>query len=250
MPRYDNPAEAIAYTAIDIFAQRTIARSVELRVEGAEWLPPSGPLLIAARHYHNLLDGLILLRHARRPVRLLVTLDWARTPFQRRGMELACRLARWPAVLRTDDFLVQRGRYDGESAYHLADARPMLRAATRLAVDDLRRGETLVVFPEAYPNIDPLPSPKADGRDFLPFDPGFVKLAQLTERDGHSHVAIVPAGFAYVPLPGEKERWRVTLRYGEPRFIAPRAPTDEVRHFTDAVENAVRTLSLPAQVVA
>ena len=243
MSGYSRPVEAIGYAVIDAYARRTLARDVELRIEGAEHLPSAGATLIVAHHYHALLDGLILLRHARRPTHILVALDWTRTPLQRRGMELACRMARWPAVLRTDAFNLDRRHFEGASAYRLGEARPMLRAATRLAVDLLREGQTLVIFPEAYPNVDTLPSPKDDGRDFLPFEPGFARLAQLAQHDGATRVAIVPAGFAYQRLPGKRPRWRVTLRYGEPRGAATHANAREVAALVADVERAVWALS-------
>lgn len=248
MPRYANPAEAIAYTAMGLFARRTLAHDAELRVEGADRLPPEGATLIAAHHYHNLLDGVALLSSTRRPAHLFVALDWTRTPLQRRGMELACRVARWPTMLRTDEFNLGRGHFDGTSAYTLREAQPMLRAATRLAIDLLRAGETLVIFPEAYPNVDPYPNPKANGRDFLPFEPGFVKLAQLAERDGATSVSIVPAGLVYERLPGARTRWRITLRYGEPRGVAPRATPAEVAALVAEVEADVQALSAPARL--
>jgi putative membrane protein len=223
-----------------------LARDVELRVEGAEHLPRDGATLIVARHYHDLLDGLVLLCHARRPTHIFVALDWARTSLERRGMELACRMARWPAVLRTDAFNLSRGHFEGDSAYRLHEAQPMLRVAIRLATDLLRAGETLVIFPEAYPNVDPLPSPKDDGREFLPFEPGFAKLAQLAARDGKTRVSIVPAGFDYAQLPGPRTRWRITLRYGEPCGIAARATATEVAALVTQVERAVHALSTPA----
>ncbi len=243
MSGYASPFEAIGYAVIDVFARRTLARDVELRVEGAGHLPSAGATLIVARHYHALLDGLILLRHARRPTHILVALDWTRTPPQRRGMELACRMARWPTVLRTDAFNLNRGHFEGASAYQLREARPMLRAATQLAVGLLREGQTLVIFPEAYPNVDFLPTPKDDGRAFLPFEPGFARLAQLAQRDGQTRVSVVPAGFGYQPLPGPRPRWRVTLRYGEPRDIATRATGQEVAALVADIEQTVHALS-------
>ncbi|HET9110386.1 MAG TPA: 1-acyl-sn-glycerol-3-phosphate acyltransferase [Ktedonobacterales bacterium] len=245
MSGYASPVEAIGYAMIDTFARRTLARDVDLRIEDAERLPSAGATLIVAHHYHALLDGLILLRHARRPAHILVALDWTRTPLQRRGMELACRMARWPTVLRTDAFNLDRGHFDGASAYQLREARPMLRAATQMAVGLLRESQTLVIFPEAYPSVDFLPTPKDDGRAFLPFEPGFARLAQLAQRDGETRVSIVPAGFAYEPLPGPRPRWRVTLRYGEPRGIATRASAQEVAAFVAQVEQEVQALSDP-----
>ena len=242
-PRSARPVEAIAYRAIDLYARRTLARAVELRVEGAERLPRAAATLIVARHYHHLYDGLILLREARRPAHIFVALDWTRTPLQRRGMELACRLARWPAILRTDEFALRQRIYDGPSAYQLREAPAMLRAATRLALELLRAGETLVIFPEAYPNIDPFPTPKADGETFLPFAPGFARLAQLAGRDGVTQVQVVPAGLAYERLATARPQWRVTLRFGEPLRIGPHATHAEAAALAAQVEQMVRALS-------
>lgn len=119
----------------------------------------------------------------------------------------------------------------------------MLRAATRLSLDLLRAGETLVIFPEAYPNIDPFPTPKADEAAFLPFAPGFARLAQLAGRDGVTQVHIVPTGLAYERLATARPQWRVTLRFGEPLCIAPHATHAEVAALVAQVEQAVRALS-------
>ncbi len=240
-----SPAEAVGYTLIDLLARVALARDVETQVEGAEWLPREGATLIAARHYHNLFDGVALARYARRPTHIFVTLDWTRTPMQRHVMELACRIARWPAILRTDAFTRRRGSYDAMRAYQLSEAPLMLRAATRLAIKLLREGQTLVIFPEGYPNVGPLPTPKADGRDFLPFAPGFARLAQLAGRDGKTQVSIVPAGFTYERLPEGHPRWRITLRYGPPYQIAPHATPAEVTALVGEVEAAVHALSAP-----
>ncbi|HEY8326452.1 MAG TPA: 1-acyl-sn-glycerol-3-phosphate acyltransferase [Ktedonobacterales bacterium] len=240
--------EAIAYHAIDLYARRTLARAVELRVEGVERLPRVGATLIVAHHFHHLYDGLILLREARRPAHIFVALDWTRTPLQRRGMELACRLARWPAILRTDAFALRQGFYDGVSAYRLREAPAMLRAATRMSLELLRAGETLVIFPEAYPVIDPFPTPKserADGETFLPFAPGFARLAQLAERDGRTQVSIIPTGLVYERLATARPQWRVTLRFGEPTSIAARATPAEVAALVAQVEQTTRALSAP-----
>lgn len=245
-PRPARPVEAIAYRAIDLYARRTLTRAVELRVEGAERLPRVGATLIVAHHFHHLYDGLILLREARQPAHIFVALDWTRTALQRRGMELACHLARWPAILRTDAFALRQGFYEGVSAYQLREAPAMLRTATRMSLELLRAGETLVIFPEAYPVIDPFLTPKseaAEGETFLPFEPGFARLAQLAERDGSTQVHIIPTGLAYERLATTRPQWRVTLRFGKPLRIAPRATPAEVAALVAQVEQTTRALS-------
>jgi putative membrane protein len=173
-------------------------------------------------------------------------------------MKLLCGVARWPTVLRVDDFTLPHFR-SGASAYTMGEAQPMLRAATRQAITLLRTDASIIIFPEAYPNVDIFPTPKVDGREFLPFRPGFVKLAQLAARDGKTQVSIVPAGLAYERLagprrprwlPGLRPLWRVTLRFGEPHSIAPRATAAEAAALVELVEREVQALSAPASQAA
>jgi putative membrane protein len=100
----------------------------------------------------------------------------------------------------------------------------------------------LVVFPEAYPNIDPAFTPKADA-EFLPFRPGFVRLVELAERDGVTRVPIVPVGFTYEPLNGK--RWQVVMRVGAPIWMND---TSDRARIVQLVEDQVRYLSKSAEL--
>ena len=57
-------------------ACRLAARRIDLRVEGLEHLPATGPAIIAARHFHHFYDGCALVAVVPRPMKILVTLDW------------------------------------------------------------------------------------------------------------------------------------------------------------------------------
>jgi carotene biosynthesis associated membrane protein len=234
------PVEAVGARVMAVGARGIARRKLDLTVEGAEHLPATGPVLIAARHFHHLYDGCALLATAPRPLRILVGLDWIGGTTTRRLMERACALARWPVVLREDSLHARAG----STAYQHADARGYLRRAVREAVEMLRTGEALVVFPEAYPTIDPGWSPKqGQGYDaFLPFRPGFIRLVHLAQRDGHTRVPIVPTGFAYAPL--GKDRWQVTLRFGAPLTLDGHVDPARVGAL---VEAQVQALSQPGQ---
>ena len=92
------PPGMLGPRAIAWWALRTQAAGVH--VEGLEHVPGAGPVLIAARHYHHLLDGAVLIARLPRPVHLVVALDWARGAATRRWMERACAAAQWPVILR------------------------------------------------------------------------------------------------------------------------------------------------------
>ena len=83
-------------------ARALAAGRVEMAVTGLEHIPTDGPVLLVARHYHHLFDGVVLLVSMPRPIHILVTLDWAKNSYARRLMTLATTMARWPVVLRSD----------------------------------------------------------------------------------------------------------------------------------------------------
>jgi putative membrane protein len=224
-------------------ARLVVRRRLDLTVEGLEHLPRRGPAIIAARHFHHLYDGCALVATIPRPVQILVALDWIERGTGRRAMDQACRLAGWPTVVRTDP--VSRERWErlpaAARAEREASARRALRRATAESIALLRAGRLLLIFPEGYPNVDPGFTPKADAEAFLPFQPGFVRLAALAEKDGQTRVPIVPAGFRYEHEPERGARWRVALRFGEPVFAG--AGTD-VSAAVEVVEERVRALSM------
>ncbi len=199
-----------------------------ITVQGLEHVPRSGPVLLAARHYHHLLDGAVLVRHLARPVHIVVGLDWTANATQRRWMERACAWARYPVILRP----ATTGAHGG---YAASEVRRYLRSGLRDAAALLREERVVVVFPEGYPVVDPTASdatPRArDGDGMLPFAPGFRTIADAARRSGARDVRIVPVGFRYEP---RGTRWRITARFGTPMT----ANAD-----VDAVADAVHELS-------
>lgn len=187
-------------------------RKVKLVVEGLENIPRTGPVLIAVRHFHHLYDGCILMRAIPRRLHIFVALDWVRKRWLRSLMESACYMVEWPVALRSErlDARSEQHTQTSSSAYSLYEARVYLRHAIKDSVQILRDGEVLVVFPEAYPDIEPHNKTRIENNAPLPFRPGFARLVEMAEKDGHTRVAIVPTGLSYV----QNGRWNVTLRFG------------------------------------
>lgn len=219
-----DPAWRFLRTGSGILARRRL----DLTVEGREHLPRRGPFIIAARHYHHLYDGVAMFATVPRPLHILVGLDWVRNPAGKAAMTALCRAAGWPVVLRRD----------GSAPVDPVAARRELRQAMEDAVGVLRAGHGLLVFPEGYPTIDPGYTPKTGDDAWLPFQPGFARLATLAAAQGVT-APIVPAGLAYA----RGERWRVALRFGAPVTVTRR---QEERGAVAEIEAGVRRLSAPA----
>jgi putative membrane protein len=176
-------------------------------------------VVLAARHYHHLLDGAVIVRHLGRPVHIVVGLDWAGDTRQRRIMERACAWARYPVILRP----ATAGTAGG---YAADEVRRYLRSGLRDATALLRDGRVVLVFPEGYPVVDPTASgatPRArDADGMLPFAAGFRTIAAAAWRAGARDVAIVPVGLRYEP---RGTRWRITARFGAPLAAGATAAT-------------------------
>ncbi len=112
------------------------------------------------------------------------------------------------------------------------------RTGYRLSLRLLREGRLLLVFPEGYPAVDPEGSRKAVPDGFLPFDAGFLVLA---ERAGLEK-SILPVGLWYSPRPGGG--WMVWLRFGRPMCLSA-GDRGQRRAHVAAVEAEVRRLSAP-----
>jgi 1-acyl-sn-glycerol-3-phosphate acyltransferase len=239
-PLAPGPIETVARRGQVRLFGMAVTRRLAVSVEGLEHLPADGPVLVASRHFHHFYDAAVLMTVVRRPLHFLVALDWVHRRRERRLMEWACRLVRWPIVLRTERLVDPAGRPRPDRAYGPAEGQPFLRRAVADSVELLQQGRALVVFPEAYPNVDPEGSVKPGPDAFLPFRDGFARIAARAECDGAARVPIVPAGFWYGG--SRRGRWRVQLRLGAPIVQAGRSRADFVRR----VEEQVRALSEPS----
>lgn len=229
--------DVISWRVLRLAGRLTLARQATLRVEGIEHVPVDGPVLIAARHYHHLLDGCALVSAVDRPLHIVVGLDWVEGPLARRMIETLCQAARWPVVLRPEHHDRPAASSSRIAESRDRERRAVLRTSAREMTSLLTEGRIVVVFPEGYPNIDPSFTPKS-GDEFLPFQPGFVRYARIAGRSGTGPVPIVPAGFAYERL-ADSGRWRITLRFGS-AIQAGDVPDSAI---VQAVERAVRKLS-------
>jgi putative membrane protein len=217
----------MAWRSLRAASKLIVRQRLDLRVEGTGFIPATGPAMIVARHFHHLYDGCALLAVVPRPIHIVVALDWVEHRPGRFAMEQACRAAAWPVVLRRN----------GATVVDEGQAMRTLRR-TAIAVQTLlEAGRIVLVFPEGYPNVDPGYTPKRDESEFLPFQPGFVRLATLAAAQG-IRVPIIPAGLSY----RRGHRWQADLRFGEPLTIDRRSQEQAILHET---ESRVHALSTP-----
>src|SRR6267378_4153541 len=206
-----SPMSRMASLATRLGARALAAGRVAIAVTGLEHIPAAGPVLLVARHYHYVFDGVALLVSIPRPIHMLVTLDWVKNDYARRLLTLATAMVRWPVVLRSD---AGRTHVTGEWGEKLIRA-GAVRRYQRSALDDsvalLTEGRVLVVFPEGYPNIDRHYTPKTRPEEILPFKAGFAVIAAAAEKRLGARVPIVPAGFHYT----KNQRWSARLNIGE-----------------------------------
>jgi hypothetical protein len=85
-----------------LIARILTGKRVKTVAQGLQHLPPQGPGIIVARHYHHLFDGLAFFAAVERRFHIVVTLDWARNRRTRFFMSSLNTLARWPMVLREE----------------------------------------------------------------------------------------------------------------------------------------------------
>jgi putative membrane protein len=209
--------DQITYQAMRLGARALAARRLEMEVTGLKHIPAHGPVLLVARHYHHLFDGVVLFLSIPRPIHILVTLDWAKSRYVRRLMTLATTMARWPVVLRSDALRAgdNRGRARQGSVFTSADINRYQRRAISDSVELLRQGYVFIVFPEGYPNIDPHYTRKADPDQFLPFKSGFAAIAAAAEKRLGAKVPLLPLGLVYT----KGSRWTARLNIGEPVYL-------------------------------
>ena len=207
--------DRITCQAIRLGSQVLAARRIETSVTGLEHIPMDGPVLLVARHYHHLFDGVVLLLSLPRPIHILVTLDWATNNYARLLMTQATALASWPVVERSDCLRVCGKRERTCKRKILRASSRRQRSALTDSVALLAQGRVLVVFPEGYPNIDPRYTPKTRPEEFLPFRTGFAAIAAAAEKRLDVRVPIVPSGLHYT----KNNRWIVRLNIGQAVYL-------------------------------
>jgi 1-acyl-sn-glycerol-3-phosphate acyltransferase len=210
-----SPMSRMASLATRLGARALAAGRLAIAVTGLEHIPPAGPVLLVARHYHYLFDGVVLLVSIPRPIHMLLTLDWVKNGYARRLLTLATAMVRWPVVLRSDAGRARVTDAWGEKFIRAGAVRRFQRSALDDSVALLAEGRAFVAFPEGYPNIDRHYTPKTKPEEVLPFKGGFAAIAAAAERRLGSRIPIVPCGLSYT----RNVSWTARLNVGRAVYL-------------------------------
>ena len=184
------------------------------RSKGSSACRVPGPVLLAARHYHHLLDGAVLVRSSRAPGthrrRARLGSERAAAPLDGARVRVGA-VSRDPAAC--DDRYARRLRRDrGARAICGPDCATRRRCCAT--------GASCSCFRKAIPSsIPPRPMRRREPRDadgLLPFAAGFRTIADAARRARRAQRRVVPVGFRYEPR-GKRWRDHRALRSAAPR---------------------------------
>lgn len=206
------------------FGARLSIRPRELTAHGIRHVPASGPVVLAVRHYHHLLDGLGLLAQVGRPLHVMIGLDWISTRAARWFLEGLAQCCAWPVTLRNaEDRFGETGPDESRpSAYGEDEIQPYQQRAYRQCVNLLRDGRAVAIFPEGYPVIDPHTVRKPRTETLAPFKSGFARVAVTAARRHGRPVWVVPVG---IRSNGHDDR-KLAFVYGAARQVTGTTDVD------------------------
>lgn len=190
----------------------------EIRIEGAECVPRSGPLLVAVNHPNALVDSLIAGWVVPRRLRFTAKATLMTNP----ALAFVFRILGVVPLRRAAD-------QAGSARQNALRS----RAAFREIVSTLHAGRSVLIFPEG----------KSNGDRLQPLRTGLARIALEAKRSGVSGLNILPIGlnFEDKSAPGS----RVIARIGEPirvdswNGISARELTDLLATRLSALSNVV-----------
>jgi len=205
----------------------------KIKVEGKENILLTGSVMFASRHYNGDYDGGVLLSSIKRRVFILTGMDWIQSRMDRLIVPLTYKLMGAIPVNRLNSPFITR----------FPNATTL--SAMRKLILLLQSREAILIFPEAWPNLDKHYTPKKIENEFLPLQEGFIfclEEAQKVPRE----IPVIPVGLIY-----DNATKIVTVSFGKPIYYDLTSKNrkldshaDEIRKsFNDVVTSEIKRLS-------
>jgi glycerol-3-phosphate O-acyltransferase/dihydroxyacetone phosphate acyltransferase len=197
-----------------------------IEVVGAEHVPATGPLIVAANHHNSLVDAMLLLTVIPRPLQILANAPLFRHPLIGPFLRLIRALP------------VHRRQEAGDDPARNAE----LFAATTAA---LRAGGAILIFPEGRTQPEPLLQPVRTGT-------ARMLIAAEGDAPGDPRVTLLPVGLVF-HQPGTFRTGRALVLIGPPietadrRTGGPAGSAQPARVLTDRLTNGLRAQIVEAE---
>lgn len=203
-------------------ALRWYYRSIE--VVGAEQMPASGPVILAANHNNALVDALIVATSIHREVRLTAKATLLDHPITR-------------LVVLAAGIVPLRRRADERGATGGAADVARNEEAFREVVETLGSDGVILIFPEGISHSGP---------QLAPLRTGCARMAVQSHVSGVSGVQIVPVGLTFENK--ESPRSRVVMHLGAPidvdAVLATATESEKVEALTTRLDLGLRQVTL------
>jgi glycerol-3-phosphate O-acyltransferase/dihydroxyacetone phosphate acyltransferase len=197
----------------------------DIVVQGAERIPPRGPLVIASNHPNALVDALLVSTTLRRRVRLTAKA----TLFEHPLLAPLLRAVGVVPLRRAKDELAAR-RAGAPTVERNAESFQQVTAA-------LVQGAAVLVFPEGISHDEPA---------LAPLKTGAARMALAASEAGADGLRLLPLGLIFERK--EEPRSRVLVRVGDPIDVgawrARAAPSGDAATLTADLDMALRRVTL------
>ncbi len=164
-------------------AKLNLYRKYKVIVTGQEHVPPSGPVILASRHFHGDFDLSLMLSIIHRRIFFLGATDFLKEGVQMRVVRLVYEKMGAVPINRPDSIFQKPSTG--------------LIAAYKSIVRLLMLGQAVMIFPEGWPNIDSHWTRKTEQDDVIEVKAGLFHFIDYVQKKKGVLVPIVPIGVRY-----------------------------------------------------
>ena len=207
-------------------AKLQLFRKFKLIVTGEENIPPTGPVILAPRHFHGDYDRHVMYAITHRRIFLLGATDFLKDGIQlKMGKYLYEKMGVVP-INRPDSI------FEKPSSGMMAAFKSIVRL--------LMLGQAVVIFPEGWPNVDSHWTRKTAQDDVIEVKAGLFHFIDYVQKKKGIMVPIVPIGIRYT---NEEKQNLIFVNIGIPFHIPVSAEKMDFQPYLDKLHADLVELS-------